>query len=184
MRTSFCLKKVRIIGIRGIIRYSRQVCNLLFLAFQYYSSPGGSTTAGEVCYLRLPCLLKCGWNGTVKIHRTIDTLLTKHRISISTKNFPLQKRRGIAQWPLKAPLILYHLPPQFITECKRENTTEIGPPFDKVTLRNKSGTLFIVLGVKCKCKYSTLRSNAQYTPPTPTRRNVGGVIRLLNTIRN
>jgi len=24
----------RIIGIRGIIRYSRQVCNLLFLAFQ------------------------------------------------------------------------------------------------------------------------------------------------------
>ena len=43
-----------IIGIRGIIHYSRQVCNLLFLAFQY-SSPGGSTTAGEVCYLRLPC---------------------------------------------------------------------------------------------------------------------------------
>jgi len=25
-----------------------------FLAFQY-SLPGGSTTAGEVCYLRLPC---------------------------------------------------------------------------------------------------------------------------------
>ena len=47
-------KKVRIIWIRGIIHYSRQVCNLLFLAFQY-SSPGGSTTAGEVYYLRLPC---------------------------------------------------------------------------------------------------------------------------------
>jgi len=44
---------LRFIGIRGIIHYSRQVCNLLFLAFQY-SSPGGSTTAGEVCYLRLP----------------------------------------------------------------------------------------------------------------------------------
>jgi len=44
---------LRIIGIRGIIHYSRQVCNLLFLAFQY-SSPGGSTIAGEVCYLRLP----------------------------------------------------------------------------------------------------------------------------------
>jgi len=43
-----------LIGIRGIIHYSRQVCNLLFLAFQY-SSPGGSTNAGEVCYLRLPC---------------------------------------------------------------------------------------------------------------------------------
>ena len=26
------------------------------LAFQY-SSPGGSTTAGEVCYLRLPCCI-------------------------------------------------------------------------------------------------------------------------------
>jgi len=50
---------LRIIGIRGIIHYSRQVCNLLFLAFQY-SSPGGSTTAGEVCYLRLPCcVLRC-----------------------------------------------------------------------------------------------------------------------------
>jgi len=47
---------LRIIGIRGIIHYSRQVCNLLFLALQY-SSPGGSTTAGEVCYLRLPCLI-------------------------------------------------------------------------------------------------------------------------------
>jgi len=45
-------------GIRGIIHYSRQVCNLLFLALQY-SSPGGSTTAGEVCYLRLPC---CRYN--------------------------------------------------------------------------------------------------------------------------
>ena len=44
-------------GIRGIIHYSRQVCNLLFLAFQY-SSPGGSTTAGEVCYLRLPCFIR------------------------------------------------------------------------------------------------------------------------------
>jgi len=48
-------RKVRIIGIHGIIHYSRQVCNILFLAFQY-SLPGGSTTAGEVCYLRLPCL--------------------------------------------------------------------------------------------------------------------------------
>jgi len=48
------LQKVWIIGIRGIIHYSRQVCSLLFLAFQY-SSPGGSTTEGEVCYLRLPC---------------------------------------------------------------------------------------------------------------------------------
>jgi len=47
-------KRVRIIGIRGIIHYSRQVCNLQFLAFQY-SSPGGSMTASEVCYLRLPC---------------------------------------------------------------------------------------------------------------------------------
>jgi len=46
-------KKVRIIVIRGIIHYSRQVCNVLFLAFQY-RSPGGTTTAGEVCYLRLP----------------------------------------------------------------------------------------------------------------------------------
>ena len=46
---------LRIIGICGIFHYSRQVGNLLFLAFQY-SSPGGSTTAGEVCYLRLPCL--------------------------------------------------------------------------------------------------------------------------------
>jgi len=46
---------LRIIGIREIIHYSRQVCHLLFLAFQY-SLPGGSTTAGEVCYLRLPCL--------------------------------------------------------------------------------------------------------------------------------
>jgi len=35
---------------------SRQVCNLLFLAFQIRpSSPGASTTAGEVCCLRLPC---------------------------------------------------------------------------------------------------------------------------------
>jgi len=59
IRTSFCLKKVRIIGIRGIIHYSRQVCNLLFLAFQY-SLPGDSTTAGEVCYLRLPCSNFCG----------------------------------------------------------------------------------------------------------------------------
>jgi len=42
-------------SIRGIIHYSRQVCNLLFLAFQY-SSAGGSMTAGEVCYLWLPCL--------------------------------------------------------------------------------------------------------------------------------
>jgi len=42
--------------VHGVIHYSRQVCNLLFLAFQY-SSPGDSTTAGEVCYLRLPCYL-------------------------------------------------------------------------------------------------------------------------------
>jgi len=48
---------LRIIGIRGIIHYSRQVCNLLFLAFQY-SSLGGSKTAGEVCYLRLPCCVE------------------------------------------------------------------------------------------------------------------------------
>ena len=36
----------RIIGLRGIIHYSRQVCNLLLLAFQYIS-PGGSTTAAK-----------------------------------------------------------------------------------------------------------------------------------------
>ena len=51
---------LRITGIRGIIHYSRQLCNLLFLAFQY-SSPGGSTTAGEVCYLRLPCFVMLPW---------------------------------------------------------------------------------------------------------------------------
>jgi len=50
-----------IIGIRGIIHYSSQVCNLLFLAFQY-SSPGGSTTAGEVCYLRLHCLFSADYH--------------------------------------------------------------------------------------------------------------------------
>jgi len=50
------IRFLRIIGIRGIIHYSCQVCNLLFLAFQN-SSPGGNTTAGEVCYLWLPCFV-------------------------------------------------------------------------------------------------------------------------------
>ena len=57
-----------IIGIRGIIHYSRQVCDLIFLAIQY-SSPGGSTTTGEVCYLRLPCYS----NDVIPRHRVLYT---------------------------------------------------------------------------------------------------------------
>ena len=88
---------MRIIGIRGIIHYSRQVCNPLFLAFQY-SSPGGSTTAGEVCYLRLPCCSVAGWlpaSSTDKFHIFIniitaspgDELFIHHyRCHVSTVN--------------------------------------------------------------------------------------------------
>ena len=73
---------MKIIGIRGIIHYSRQVCNLIFLAFQY-SSPGGSTTAGEVCYLRLPC---CRVEKVDAVEHELDSVTDESVSSVDVDN--------------------------------------------------------------------------------------------------
>ena len=115
------LQKVRIIGIRGIIHYSRQVCSLLFLAFQY-SSPGGSTTAGEVCYLRLPCFT---------LHLK---LIVVHLLQSSKERQTIRHRRRLSEMAVGGRDFLF--PPLHLSSPPYPSSSPLFYPFSPPVLDN------------------------------------------------